>query len=55
MAANNAVGAFIFVSPTSKDSAVVLKLQPGAYTAQVTSASGAAGIALIEIYEIPAN
>jgi len=55
MAANNAVGAFNFVSPTSKDSAVVLKLQPGAYTAQVTSVSGAAGIALIEIYEIPAN
>jgi sugar lactone lactonase YvrE len=55
MGAAATVGAFNFVSPSSKDSAVVLKLQPGSYSAQVTSASSAAGIALVEIYEIRSN
>ena len=54
-AANNATGAFQFVNSTSKDSAVLLTLQPGAYTVQATSASGIAGLTLIEVYEVPAS
>jgi len=53
--ANNITGAFQFISNTSKDSAVLLNLDPGAYTVQATSASGTAGIALIELYEVPSN
>jgi Immunoglobulin domain len=54
-AANIATGAFQFLNSASKDSAVLLTLQPGAYTVQATSASGAAGVTLIEVYEVPAN
>ena len=54
-AANNLTGAFQFSSTSSKDSAVLLTLQPGAYTVQATSASGTAGVTLIEIYEVPGN
>jgi hypothetical protein len=38
---------------TSADSAVVVNLTPGLYTAQVTSADAAGGTGLIEIYELP--
>jgi len=51
-AAQNAVGAFAFTSTTSKDSAVLITLAPGSYSAQATSASGAAGTTLIEVYEV---
>jgi len=54
-AANSATGAFQFVNTASKDSAVVLTLQPGAYSVQATSASGTAGITLIEVYEVPSG
>ncbi len=37
----------------SKDAAVLVTLEPGLYTAQVTGATGAAGTVLIEIYEVP--
>jgi hypothetical protein len=37
----------------SADSAMVLTLPPGAYTAEVSGADGGAGIALVEIYELP--
>ena len=37
----------------SADSAMVLTLPPGAYTAEVSGADGGTGIALVEIYEIP--
>lgn len=47
------VGAFAWPDPTSADSAILVTLQPGAYTAVVSGASGDTGIALIEIYEIP--
>jgi len=44
------VGAFPL--PTgSKDSALLLTLQPGAYTVQVSSVSGTTGTALVEIYD----
>jgi hypothetical protein len=46
-------GAFTLPSG-SKDAAVLLTLNPGAYTAQIQSATNASsGVALIEIYEVP--
>jgi len=51
--AMNAVGAFPYLSTTSKDSAVLITLAPGSYTAQATSATGTAGTTLIEVYEVP--
>ena len=46
-------GAFALPSG-SKDAAVLITLNPGAYTAQIKSAKNtSAGIALIEIYEVP--
>jgi hypothetical protein len=48
------VGAFSL--PTgSKDAAVVLSLQPGNYSAQVTTAGGGTGVALLEVYEVNAT
>jgi hypothetical protein len=44
------VGAFALPAG-SKDSALVLTLQPGAYTVQVSSVSGSDGVALIEVYD----
>ncbi len=38
---------------SSLDAAVLVTLNPGTYTAQVTSASGASGFVLIEVYEVP--
>jgi len=43
------VGAFALPNP-SADSALLLSLQPGAYTAQITSAKGNSGTALFEAY-----
>jgi hypothetical protein len=51
-AAFAAVSAFALPA-TSKDSAVLVTLLPGSYTAQVSSASGSTGIALLELYEMP--
>ena len=49
-----AVEAGAFALPNgSKDSAVVLTLQPGAYTFRVAGAGGATGIALVEVYALP--
>jgi len=48
-AAAAAVGAFPLSNP-GKDSAVLLVLQPGAYTAVITSAGGNSGTALFEAY-----
>jgi hypothetical protein len=47
-----AVGAFA-LNASNADSALVLTLQPGSYTAQVTGASGTTGIALVEVYQAP--
>ncbi len=46
------VGAFAWTDSTSNDSAVLLTLAPGAYTAQVSGALGDTGVALIEVYEV---
>lgn len=47
------VGAFAWSSPSSHDSAILVTLPPGAYTAQVAGASGDTGVALVEVYEVP--
>ena len=52
-AAAKSSGAFAFASG-SADSAILIVLQPGTYTAEVSGATTAAtGIALIEVYEVP--
>lgn len=48
-AAAGSVGAFTLPAG-SKDAAMLLTLPPGAYTAQLSSADGSSGIALVEIY-----
>jgi CubicO group peptidase (beta-lactamase class C family) len=48
------VGAFAW--PTgSADAALLVTLVPGAYTAEVTPSTGSPGIALVEVYEMPAE
>lgn len=37
------------------DAAMLITLQPGAYTAKVSGANGASGTALVEIYEMPSS
>ena len=52
-AAASAVYAYAWSNPGSADSAVLITLPPGNYTAQVSSPSGAGGTALIEVFEDP--
>ena len=47
------VGAFPWSSPASSDSALLVTLPPGSYTAQVSGAGGDTGVALVEVYEVP--
>ena len=47
------VGAFAWSNPSSNDSAILVTLPPGPYTAQVAGASGDTGVALVEVYEVP--
>lgn len=49
--AGQRVGAFA-LAPGSKDAAMVVLLSPGAYSVQARGADGAAGVALVEVYEI---
>jgi hypothetical protein len=51
--ASIAAGAFRWHNPASKDAALVLTLPPGSYTAIVSGVSGATGVALAEVYELP--
>ncbi|MEO7599714.1 MAG: hypothetical protein ABIV50_12325 [Opitutus sp.] len=46
------VGAGPLTSGTSNDAALIVTLQPGVYTAVVSGASGATGVALVEVYEV---
>jgi hypothetical protein len=46
------VGAFALTSG-SADSALVVNLQPGAYTMQITGVGGTTGVSLAEVYEVP--
>ena len=50
VAATAQVGAFA-LPVGSKDAALLVTLQPGAYTVQVTGVGATAGVALIEVYE----
>ena len=45
-----ASGAFV-LGDTSKDAAMLIDLDPGAYTAQVSGVNAATGVALVEVYE----
>lgn len=45
-------GAFSWGSSATPDSALLVTLAPGAYTAQVSGANGDQGVALIEVYEV---
>ena len=45
------VGAFPFAT-TSADSALLLTLDPGTYTAQIAGANGTTGLAIIEAYDL---
>ena len=47
------VGTFPFSSYLGSDVGIVMTLQPGAYTASVTSLSGSTGTVLLEAYEVP--
>ncbi|MCX6951132.1 MAG: hypothetical protein NTV51_02960, partial [Verrucomicrobia bacterium] len=51
-AAAVAAGAFA-LGEGSKDSALLLTLDPGTYTAQVSGTGAASGVSLLEIYEVP--
>jgi hypothetical protein len=51
-AATAATGAFPLAAG-SKDSVLLLSLDPGIYTVQVSSQTGAGGVGLVEIYEAP--
>ena len=46
-----AVGAF-GLTAGSKDAALLVTLQPGGYTVQVSGADGGTGEAIVEIYEV---
>ncbi len=46
------VGAFTLVD-SSRDAAMLLTLQPGSYTVQLTGVSSTTGVGLIEVYELP--
>jgi hypothetical protein len=46
------VGAFALPNPASKDAALIVTLEPGAYTAIVSGVAGSDGIALAEVYEL---
>jgi sugar lactone lactonase YvrE len=51
-ATSASVGAFSWGSSSTPDSAILVTLPPGAYTAMVSGASGDTGIALVEVYEV---
>ena len=48
-----AVWAFPLTNPASNDSALLVTLAPGAYTAVASSVSGTAGVVLVEVYDVP--
>jgi hypothetical protein len=45
-------GAFA-LSANSRDAALLVQLDPGAYTAVVSDTSGATGVSLVEVHEVP--
>ncbi|HEY5227267.1 MAG TPA: family 16 glycosylhydrolase [Opitutaceae bacterium] len=53
ISAASSVNAFTWQDPTSNDAAVLMTLQPGAYTAIVSGVSGDTGVSLLEVYDVP--
>ena len=53
LAAFGAVGAFGLPGATSKDAALLVTLQPGLYSVQVSGTANTTGVALVEVYEVP--
>ena len=51
-AATALVGGFA-LPENSKDAAVLISLDPGAYTVQIADISGRSGVSLAEVYEVP--
>ena len=51
-AAAASVGAFAWNFGQSNDSAILMTLPPGPYTAEVSGSSGDTGVALVEVYEV---
>ncbi len=51
--AASSVGAFLWSNPSSPDSAILVTLPPGNYTATVSGAANDTGVALVEVYEVP--
>ena len=47
------VGAFSWGPSATPDSALLVTLPPGPYTAQVSGASGDTGVSLVEVYDVP--
>ena len=48
----NLVGAFTWGDTATADSALLVTLPPGTYTAQLAGASGDTGLGLVEVYEV---
>ena len=51
-AAFNSVGAFALPA-ASRDAALLVTLQPGNYSVQVSGVGGTTGVAIVEVYEVP--
>jgi hypothetical protein len=49
----SSVGAFGWSNPASHDSAILITLPPGNYNAVAAGESGDAGVAIVEVYEVP--
>jgi len=47
-----ASGAFAFTDTASRDAALIIELNPGSYTIQVSGVGGTTGVALVEVYEV---
>jgi len=47
------VQAFTWTSASSSDSALLITLPPGLYSAGISGVSGDTGVALVEVYEVP--
>ncbi|MSU71861.1 MAG: hypothetical protein EXS43_05910 [Opitutus sp.] len=51
-AAFDRAGAFRFLDTTSRDAAILLTLEPGAYTVKLSSADKAPGATMLEVYNL---
>jgi len=49
--AANAAGAFPFAA-SSRDSAMIVMLPPGAYTVQLSGVGNATGVGIVEVYDV---